>query len=235
MFNSHIMAGFECGRLEWNGHDLLETTDHVPSGRMADHYAVAQQHGLLTARDGLPWRHDIISRLRAARDAGMQVIWDLDHYWRHAAPEAYAERVAAAALTINGEAPLWVCPVNEPEIVPMMCAGLTRADAVATGLRILAALKHRHPDVRVLSVDAVPHPDGPWAGTEAFAYQADVIGLNVYPRRCNWWCSVRTPKMTASRFHSRVTVPMKSAGCCCTKCSTVTLQRSKSGTIWMSC
>ncbi|WP_313138285.1 hypothetical protein [Paracoccus jeotgali] len=27
-----LLAGFECGRLHWNGHDLLLTTQHLPGG-----------------------------------------------------------------------------------------------------------------------------------------------------------------------------------------------------------
>ena len=30
---SPLLAGFECGRLHWNGHDLLHSTGHLPDGR----------------------------------------------------------------------------------------------------------------------------------------------------------------------------------------------------------
>lgn len=80
MFSSNIMAGFECGYLGWNGHDLLLTTGHTPDIRMDAHYAIAAEHGLTTARDGLPWRHAPEPRLAAAKKAGVQTIWDLNHY-----------------------------------------------------------------------------------------------------------------------------------------------------------
>ena len=40
-----IVAGFECGRLHWSGHDLLHSTDHLPQGGMAHHYATAIAQG----------------------------------------------------------------------------------------------------------------------------------------------------------------------------------------------
>ena len=36
-----LLAGFECGRLGWNGHDLLRTTRHMPEDRMPAHYDIA--------------------------------------------------------------------------------------------------------------------------------------------------------------------------------------------------
>lgn len=45
-----ILAGFECGRLHWNGHDLLHSTGHLPGGAMAHHYAVARDQGIAGAR-----------------------------------------------------------------------------------------------------------------------------------------------------------------------------------------
>ena len=61
-----ILAGFECGRLHWNGHDLLHSTGHLPEAAMAHHYAVAQGQGVAGARDGLSWRHDIVARVNTA-------------------------------------------------------------------------------------------------------------------------------------------------------------------------
>jgi hypothetical protein len=77
-FASGILAGFE-RFLGWNDHDLLITTGRVPDGRMRAHYGVAIRHGLFSARDGLPWRHDPRPRLATAA-MQMQVIWDLSHF-----------------------------------------------------------------------------------------------------------------------------------------------------------
>jgi hypothetical protein len=80
MFSSSVMAGFECGHLGWNDHDPLVATGHMPGARIDQHYGTAVDHGMTTPRDELPWRHDPARRLAAAARAGMQVIWDLNHY-----------------------------------------------------------------------------------------------------------------------------------------------------------
>src|SRR4051794_38540707 len=92
LFRSFFMGGFECSthRLR-NGRrlDLAHSTRHDQIA--AGDYRLLQRHGLLTARDGLRWHlidrrrgvYDFSSAagmLKAARDTGMQVIWDLWHY-----------------------------------------------------------------------------------------------------------------------------------------------------------
>ncbi len=92
LFRSFFSGGFECSthRLR-NGRrlDILAATRHDRFA--ARDYRLLQEHGLLTARDGIRW-HRIETRpgvydwastlpmLRAARETGMQVIWDLWHY-----------------------------------------------------------------------------------------------------------------------------------------------------------
>src|SRR5436190_7823508 len=90
--------------------------------------------GMLVARDGLRWHlietspgvYDfsaVVPMLKAARDAGVLVIWDVLHYgWPDDLDifsEAFLVRFAAfakafvqVALQTTGEAP-WVVPVNE--------------------------------------------------------------------------------------------------------------------------
>ena len=104
-------------------HDLLAGPD----------YALLAEHGLRSARDGLRWHlidrggcydwSSWLPQLRAARDAGVQVIWDLMHWGypddldfhssafvdRFAAFARAAARVHAAEID---EAPFWVA-VNE--------------------------------------------------------------------------------------------------------------------------
>jgi beta-glucosidase/6-phospho-beta-glucosidase/beta-galactosidase len=97
-------------------------------------YAALAAHGLRTMRDGLRWhliegkpgRYDWSSwrpMLRAARDAGVQVIWDIWHYgnpdgvdvWSPEFPErlaAFAEAAARVRAEESDEIPFW-CPVNE--------------------------------------------------------------------------------------------------------------------------
>src|SRR3954469_23726850 len=92
LFRSFIIGGFECSthRLR-NGRrlDLVHSTRHDEFA--ASDYRLLQSHGILTARDGLRWTlierspgvydfSSAVSMLAAARQTGMQVIWDLWHY-----------------------------------------------------------------------------------------------------------------------------------------------------------
>lgn len=175
-----ILAGFECGRLGWNGHDLLLSTDHVPGGRMAAHYRLAQAHGLARSRDGLPWRHDIEKRLRTAEAVGADVIWDLNHFDPPDDPVVHARNVA---LLARNDRPFWICPVNEPSIYPML-AGMSRDDAVRLALTMTRVAKDHHPDVRVLTTDPLNGiGERQFEATDALvaAGLVDVVGVNYYP------------------------------------------------------
>lgn len=175
-----IIAGFECGRLGWNGHDLLVTTRHVPEDRMTAHYRIVRKYGLTHARDGLPWRHDPVPRMRIAQAENLQVTWDLNHFDPPDKPVEHAKRVATVA---SPEQPLWICPVNEPSIYPMLC-GVSVAEAVNLAITMARVAKDHHPDVRVLATD-------PITGIGDRQFQAmdmlvaaglvDVIGVNYYP------------------------------------------------------
>jgi len=134
-FESFFMGGFDCATqrrrdgarvdsLVWQGHDRLVRED----------YAAVAAHGLRTVRDGLRWhliekapgQYDWSSwrpMLKAAQDAGVQVIWDLWHYgtpdWLDIWSPAFVERMAAFAeaaakvrAEYSDEAPIW-CPLNE--------------------------------------------------------------------------------------------------------------------------
>lgn len=179
-FASRILAGFECGYLDWNGHDLLVTTRHVPHDRMAGHYATVRELGLLTARDGLPWRHDPGLRLEVAQRAGMEVIWDLNHY--DPPPDAvdHARRCAEAA---DPRQPLWICPVNEPMMYPML-AGMAWEHATDLAMLMARVAKNHHPDVRVLTTDPITGiGEKQFAATDRLvgAGLVDVVGINYYP------------------------------------------------------
>ena len=134
LFKSFFLGGFECSthRLRTGKRlDVVRSTRHDElAGR---DYRLLQQYGIRTARDGFRWhlieqspgRYDFSSvtgMLRASRDTGMQVIWDLWHYgW----PDdidifsasfidrftAFA-REAAARISEYDDAPM-VSPVNE--------------------------------------------------------------------------------------------------------------------------
>ncbi|WP_156421528.1 glycosyl hydrolase 53 family protein [Aureimonas sp. AU40] len=175
-----LLAGFECGRLGWNGHDLLHTTRHMPGDRMEAHYAIARSHGLLRSRDGLPWRHDVAARLRLAERIGADVIWDLNHFDPPQDPVAHARN---AALAARPDRPFWICPVNEPSVYPML-AGMGRDEAVRLAVTMARVARDHHPDVRLLSTDPLNGiGERQFAATDALVAEGlvDLVGVNYYP------------------------------------------------------
>ncbi|MBL9058962.1 MAG: hypothetical protein JNK88_02915, partial [Mangrovicoccus sp.] len=132
---SFFMGGFECAshrRGDRRRLDLTASTGHEAHAA-ADYRALAR-HGIRTVRDGLRWhlietapgRYDwssFLPMLRAARETGTQVIWDLAHYgwpddldiWSPAFTERFGAFARAAADVIRSETdevPFYV-PVNE--------------------------------------------------------------------------------------------------------------------------
>ena len=136
LFRSALMAGFEGSsqrRADGRQLDLIAATRHDEQA-LGDYRLVAEC-GLATVRDALRWhlietrpgRYDWSSwlpMLRAAREAGVQVIWDLCHYgvphgldiWSDEFLERFAAFCAAAARLARAEggdeAPFY-CPINE--------------------------------------------------------------------------------------------------------------------------
>jgi beta-glucosidase/6-phospho-beta-glucosidase/beta-galactosidase len=132
---SEFIGGFECSAqqlLDGRTLDVLAATGH---DRFAEEdYRLLARHNILCARDGLRWRliepvpgcydwSSAIPMLRAARNAGMQVIWDLSHYgwpehidiWSSAFVERFAAFAAEAARLVSAESdfPPFFCPINE--------------------------------------------------------------------------------------------------------------------------
>ena len=135
VFSSFFIGGFECSsqrRRDGRRLDVLAQTEH--DVRAADDYRLLARHGMRTARDGVRWhlieqlpgRFDLTSflpMLRAARDTGTQVIWDLLHYgwpshidiWAPDFTERFADFVRAvvqAAKDETDDVPFYT-PINE--------------------------------------------------------------------------------------------------------------------------
>ena len=129
------MGGFECAtqrRADGRRLDLTAATEH---DRLAlqDYRGLAEQ-GIFTARDGLRWHlietqpgcfdwSSALPMVRAARRAGIQVVWDLCHYGYPDDVDIFSSefvqrfsRFAAAAVTMlcdeEDNAPV-CCPINE--------------------------------------------------------------------------------------------------------------------------
>ncbi|WP_245898127.1 beta-glucosidase [Phreatobacter cathodiphilus] len=135
LFKSFFMAGFECAthrRRDGRRLDLLAATGH--DRLAAGDYRTMAGLGLRTVRDGLRWHlieqapgvydwSSALPMLRAAREADVQVIWDLFHFgwpdgldiWSPDFVERFARFSAAAAELVVAESdgiPLF-CVANE--------------------------------------------------------------------------------------------------------------------------
>jgi len=91
-FNSFFLGGFECSshvRPCGTRLDLVNATGHDTHARLD--YERLKSVGIHTARDGVRWHlietipyhydwSSVLPMLRAARDTGIQIIWDLYHY-----------------------------------------------------------------------------------------------------------------------------------------------------------
>jgi hypothetical protein len=122
-FRSFFWGGFECAchrRRDGTRLDLLYSTAH--DVHVGDDYTSLIDHGIHTVRDGVRWhlvearsgRYDwssILPMLRAARQTGIQVIWDLCHYgwpddidiWQAEFVDRFAQFAAATARLIASE------------------------------------------------------------------------------------------------------------------------------------
>jgi len=139
VFPSFFLGGFECSThvLEDGRRlDLIQSTQH--DRFVVQDYARLAEQGIFVARDGVRWhrietspgRFDFSSlapMVRAARQAGVQVIWDLLHFgWPDGLdvfrPEfltRFARFIRATAEFFQREAdgPFWFTPVNEISFV----------------------------------------------------------------------------------------------------------------------
>lgn len=135
LFRSFWMAGFECSchcRGDGKRLDLIAATGH--DRWAAEDCARVRRLGIETVRDGARWhrierspgRYDmssLVPMVRAARDAGVQVIWDLCHYgwpegidvFRPELVDRFAEYARAVARLIADETDdvPWYAPINE--------------------------------------------------------------------------------------------------------------------------
>jgi hypothetical protein len=135
LFQSFFIGGFECSthrRRDGKRLDMIAATGHDLNAR-ADYHMLAE-HGIRTVRDGLRWHlietapgfydwSSFLPMLRAARETGTQVIWDLAHWgwpddleiWQPAFIDRFARFARAVAQIVRDETaavPFYV-PVNE--------------------------------------------------------------------------------------------------------------------------
>lgn len=183
VFSSAFIAGFECGLVHHGRHDLLMTTKHTVSTRLREHYRLSVEHGMITVRDGLVPGHHVVDKLVAAREAGVEAIWDLSHYHRNQDPIRCARIASDASLAVNGASKLWLCPVNEPSLYPMI-SGMPRDEAIEMAITMARVARDHHPDVGIMTNDPITGiGNRQFEATDAIvsAIDVDVIGVNYYP------------------------------------------------------
>lgn len=135
LFDSFLQGGFECSthrRGDGRRLDLIAATGHDRFA--ARDYRALHAAGLRTVRDGVRWHRietrpghydwsSLLPQVRAAREQGMQVVWDLCHYgwpdaidiWRPEFVARFAAFAGAVARLLREEGiehPFF-CPVNE--------------------------------------------------------------------------------------------------------------------------
>lgn len=173
------------GLVHGGRHDLLCTHRHLPADRMQEHLRIAREYGLLTILDGLVPGHNAVKRLRAVHYACVQTIWVLLHYYRNQNPSRCARIVAETAHGISGNQRLWLCPVNEPTLYPLM-AGMPIHEAMEMAITIARVARHHHPEVGILTNDPITSMgERQFAAPDAIvsATEVDVVGVNYHPHR----------------------------------------------------
>ncbi|CAO4164217.1 beta-glucosidase [Methylorubrum extorquens] len=217
-----FLGGFECSshrRSDGRRLDLLAATGHDRHAFLD--YRALNRHGLAAARDGLRWhrietqpgRYDwssALPMLRAARETGLQVIWDLCHYgwpddldiWSEDFVTRFAAFAAEAARRIRevSGAPPFLCPVNEisywawaggeiGRIGPLACGRgpALKRQLVRAALAAIRAVRAVDPEARFLHAEPAIHvadgadPEGAAAYREVQYEALDMIGGRLAP------------------------------------------------------
>lgn len=192
LFDSFFLGGFECSTHRRDDGRRLDLVDSTGHGRWAGQdYAALRRHGMRSARDGLRWHliestadhydwSSLLPQLRAAEQAGVQVIWDLCHYgwpdgidiWRPEFVERFARFAAAAARVIREESDRvpFYSPLNEMsfwawaggEVAYFSPLGRGRGDElkqqlVRASIAAIEAIRVVDPRARFVQVDPVIH------------------------------------------------------------------------------
>ena len=194
LLKSNFMGGFECStqrRMDGRRLDVLSSSGHAVTFR--EDYAALRRHGVATARDGLRW-HLIETRpghydwsslkpmLRAAREHGIQVIWDLCHYgwpddidiWSADFIERFSRFAAAAALVVadHTDGAPFFCPINEISFwawaggeVARFAPGTTgrgdtlKCQLVRASVAAIEAIRRVCPEARFIHAEPAIHVD----------------------------------------------------------------------------
>jgi hypothetical protein len=213
------MGGFECSthRLRSGRRlDVLGATEHDRWARR-DFERLASA-GILTARDGIRWHviesssgkydfNNVVPMLVAARETGVQVLWDLLHYgWPDGLDifhRDFVERFAAFSAafaevaTSETDGPPWVVPVNEISFFAWAGGEIGIFNPFATGrgdelktqlvraaIASIRAMWQVNPGIRIVHtepmINVVAHPHRPHEAAAAEGHrQAQYAALDM--------------------------------------------------------
>lgn len=210
LFPSFFIGGFECSthRLASGRRlDMISATGH--DRHVVADYGRLRDHGIRTAREGLRWhliepspgRFDfsgVLPMLDAAREARIQIIWDLLHYgwpddldiW---SPEfivrfARLARAFAEVLAAGESGMPWLAPVNEISFLAWMGGEVGRLNPFAiwrgaelkrqlvlASIAAIRAVREVLPAARLAQIEPIFHviadPDRPGEADAAEDYR----------------------------------------------------------------
>jgi beta-glucosidase/6-phospho-beta-glucosidase/beta-galactosidase len=211
LFSSYFLGGFECSTLRRHDGrrlDLIASTRH--DRLVVQDYQQLTEHGIYSVRDGVRWhlietspgRYDwssFLPMLRAARDNGVQVIWDLCHYgwpddidiWQPEFIHRLARFVTAVARVVRDETDSvpFYCAVNEISYWAWAGGDVARFHPLARGRG--TELKHQLIRASIAAIEAVRDVD-PRA---RFVQPDPVISVTVNP-----WCAGPGDRIEAENY-----------------------------------
>lgn len=234
MFRSFFMAGFECAtgyNAERQWIDQIEATQH--DRFVLEDYIRLKNHGISTIREGVRWPcvdktcglelSSLDPFLRAADEAGVEVLWDLFHYgypdgldlFSNAFPERFASYCYEVAQYIS-ERTDGVCyftPINEPSYFSWAAgeAGRFAPHELGRGFELktwlakaaiegINAIWSACPGARIVNVDPICNVVAPF---ESPALEDAASNFNHNSVMQNWdmLCGRLLPELGGSREH----------------------------------
>jgi beta-glucosidase/6-phospho-beta-glucosidase/beta-galactosidase len=200
VFRGVLMGGFECSthRLRSGKRlDLIASTAHDRWAR--EDYARLAGMNMWTARDGIRWHliepsprsytfDSVRGMLEAARDTGVEVIWDLMHYGWPDDLDVFSDefvprfagmcRAFAEIATDLTDGPPWVVPVNEISFLAWAAGDIgifdpferhrgdeLKLQLVRAAISAIHAMREVNPQIRIVHtepmINVIAHPDRP--------------------------------------------------------------------------
>jgi beta-glucosidase/6-phospho-beta-glucosidase/beta-galactosidase len=222
-FRSFFMGGFECSTHRLRSGRRLDVVAATAHDRFAQaDYRRLADVGLKTVRDGIRWHliekapgvydfSSVLPMLAAARETGVEVIWDVLHYgWPDDVDifsDEFVRRFAGFARAFadlasrETDGPVWVVPVNEISFFAWAGgdAGIFNPFATRRGddlkiqlvrstIAAMHAVRDVNPLIRIVHtepmINVVPHPDRPHHAAAAEAHrQAQYAALDMIAGR----------------------------------------------------